>query len=115
MKQQKSIKGFYNWTVLLILVAAVILINVISNFLYVRIDMTKDQRYSLAEGTKKFLSDKKNFESRVTVQIYLEGNLPAEIKHFQNALKDKLVDFKSFAGNRIEYSFIDPNEGSKQD
>lgn len=115
MKQQKKLKGVYNWTVLLILVAAIILINVISNFLYVRIDMTKDQRYSLAQGTKKFLSDKKNFESRITIQIYLEGNLPAEIKHFQSALKDKLVDFKSYAGNRIEYNFIDPNAGSKQD
>lgn len=62
---------------------------------------------------KSFIK-KENIESRISIQIYLEGNLPSEITNFKNALKSKLKDFKSVAGNRIEYIFIDPNNKSKE-
>ena len=75
--------------------------------------MTKDQRYSLANGTKTFLENKKNIESRIYIKIYLKGNLPAEIANFKNSIENKLKDFKSIVGNQIEYEFIDPNEGSE--
>lgn len=114
-KNSKLFKGLYNWSVLSIIIVAVVLINIIGAFVYMRLDMTKDQRYSLAQGTVKFLKNKSNFDNRISIQVYLEGNLPAEIKNFQNALKDKLQDFKSIAGNRIEYTFINPQNGSKAD
>jgi len=114
LKNSKLLKGLFNWSVLLIIIAATILINTIGSYLYFRIDMTKDQRYSLAQGTEKFLNDKSKIESRISIQVYLEGNLPAEIQNFQNSLKDKLNDFKSIAGNRIEFNFINPQNGSKE-
>jgi gliding-associated putative ABC transporter substrate-binding component GldG len=77
--------------------------------------MTKDQRYSLANSTVTYLSDKKNFENRISIQIYLDGNMPSELKNFQNALKDKLKDFKRIAGTRIEFLFTDPNVGTEDE
>jgi len=77
--------------------------------------MTKDQRYSLAQSTVNYLSDKKNFENRISIQIYLDGNMPSELKNFQNALKDKLKDFKRIAGTRIEFLFTDPNLGTEDE
>ncbi len=115
LKNSKLFRGLYNWILLIIIAVAAVLINTIGSYLYFRIDMTKDQRYSLAEGTEKFLNDKSKFESRISIQVYLEGNLPAEIQNFQNSLKDKLNDFKSIAGNRIEFNFINPQNGSKED
>ena len=107
-------KYLYNWTLLLFIFIAIILLNIIASLISFKVDMTKDQRYSLANGTENFLSKKENIESRISIQIYLEGNLPSEITNFQNALKSKLKDFKSIAGNRIEYSFINPSDGSKE-
>jgi len=83
--------------------------------LYFKLDMTKDQRYSLANSTVTYLSDKKNFENRISIQIYLDGNMPSELKNFQNALKDKLKDFKRIAGTRIEFLFTDPNVGTEDE
>jgi gliding-associated putative ABC transporter substrate-binding component GldG len=108
-------KGLFNWTVLALIGLAIVLVNVIGSFLYYKIDMTKDQRYSLAKSTEAFLENKDNFENRISIQIYLEGNMPSEIKHFQTALKDKLQDFKRVAGNRIEYLFTDINVGSEEE
>jgi len=113
--KNRFLKVFYNWSLLFILGAIIILVNVIASLLTFRIDMTKDQRYSLAPSTKTFLESKENFDSRISIQIYLEGNLPAEIKHFQNALKEKIKDFKNIAGNRIEYTFINPMNGTREE
>jgi gliding-associated putative ABC transporter substrate-binding component GldG len=108
-------KNLFNWTLLSFIFIGVLLINIIGSIVGTRIDMTKDHRYSLASGTSRFLESKDYIENRISLQIYLEGNLPAELKSFQNALKDKLKDFKYIAGNRIEYVFIDPNNGTKEE
>ena len=99
-------KYIYNWTILLFIFVGIILVNIIASLVSIKIDMTKDHRYSLANGTEIFLSKKENIESRISIQIYLEGNLPSEITNFKNAIKSKLKDFKSIAGNRIEYIFV---------
>lgn len=116
-EKKKITKGLFNWTFLGIVVIGLILINIISSFLYTRIDMTEDQRYSLTNGTVAFLENEEQFKNRISIKIYLEGNLPAEIKHFRDEIEAKLVEFKQIAGDRIEYQFLDPNvgtEGEKQ-
>lgn len=107
-------KYIYNWTLLLFIFVGIILINIIASLISFKFDITEDKRYSLANGSKDFLSNKSTIESRISIQIYLEGNLPAEIANFQNALKSKLKDFKNVAGNRIEYTFVNPTNGSKE-
>jgi gliding-associated putative ABC transporter substrate-binding component GldG len=77
--------------------------------------MTEDQRYSLSSGTENFLNNTDNFKSRLNIKIYLDGNLPAELSHFKNAIEDKLKEFKQHAGNKIEYQFIDPNVGTERE
>lgn len=114
-EKKKIINSAYNITFLGIVIAAVILINIISSFVYKRFDMTGDQRYSLANGTIEYLKKKENFQGRLNLKIYLEGNLPAEINYFRNAVEDKLKEFKQYAGDRIEYQFIDPNVGTEQE
>lgn len=106
-------KGLFNWTFLGIAIIAAVLINIISSFLNKRIDMTEDHRYSLSQGTIAFLENKDNFQNRLSLKIYLDGNLPAELKHFRDAIENKLKEFKEYAGDRIEYQFINPNVGSE--
>lgn len=113
--KKKLISGAFSISLLAIVLVGVILINVISSLLYRRIDITRDQRYSLASGTISYLSDKDQFTNRLYLKIYLEGNLPAELSHFRNAVEDKLIEFKQYAGDRIEYEFIDPNLGTEEE
>ncbi|MCH2224599.1 MAG: Gldg family protein [Crocinitomicaceae bacterium] len=115
MATKKLTKGLYNWTILAIVIVAIVLINIISSIVYYRVDVTKDQRYSLAPGTEKFLSTSENFKSRLNLKIYLEGNLPADLDYFRDAIEDKLKEFKLHAGDRIEYQFIDPNTGTDEE
>lgn len=120
-KTNFKLKKAYNWAILLIIVGIVVFLNIIGTLMYARIDMTEDERYSLSQGSIDFLhrmapdkSDSSNIKNgnRLYLKIYLDGKLPAEVKRFRNAIEDKLVEFKEIAGNRIEYQFIDPLEGT---
>lgn len=115
MSSNKKIKGLFNWTFLIVVVIGIVAINIISSFLYKRIDMTSDKRFSLAPSTVEYLSNEKNIENRMTIKIYLDGTMPAELKHFKNAIEDKLKEFKQYSGTRIEYKFIDPNKGTEEE
>lgn len=114
-ENKKTFKGIFNWTFLIIVIVGVVLINVISSYLNKRWDMTEDERYSLSEGTAEFLANDDVFTDRLSLKIYLAGNLPSEIKLFKNALEDKLKEFKQIAGKKIEYQFIDPLVGTEQE
>ena len=104
-------KTLFNSGYFLVVLAVLVLLNIIFSLLNLKVDFTADQRYSLSQGTEIFLKNTKKQENRINIKIYLEGDLPAEIQGFRNAIEDKLKDFKSIAGNRIEYEFVNPNEG----
>jgi ABC-2 type transport system permease protein len=110
----KSVKRAYSLIILLIVVAAVVLLNIIGSLTKSRIDMTEDQRYSLAPSTVRFLEDGQ-LNSKLLIKVYLEGNLPAEIARFRDAIETKLQEFREYAGDNLEYEFIDPKEGSESD
>lgn len=116
MEAKKITSKFYYLAIVLIALAAVILVNIIASLSDLRADFTEDQRYSLTESTQDFLSSDSLLSERILFKIYLEGeNLPAEADRLRNAIKGKLDEFKYYAGKRVEYEFIDPNEGSEAD
>lgn len=98
-----------------IVLTVIILINIIVSFLDFRIDFTRDKRYSLTPSTVEFLKQDTVFTDKILFKVYLEGDFPAEIKRLQTAVRDKLKEFKYYVGDKIEYEFIDPNEGSVED
>ena len=105
----------YYWLISIIAISVVILLNIIVSFLDFRVDFTADKRYSLTPSTVEFLEDETQLNDRILFKVYLEGELPAEVKRLRNAVKDKLDEFKYYAGRRIEYEFIDPDQGSLED
>ena len=93
---------------LLIVIAAVVLVNILSSFLFYRIDLTKDKRHSLSKSTIEML---KNLEDRVYFRVYLKGkDQPADYQLFAKQVEQMLQTFRSYSKN-VYYEFIDPLEG----
>ena len=91
----------------IILVAA----NVISSFFYTDIDLTEDKRFTLNEATYRLIEE---LDDDVTVEIYLDGELPSSFRRLQNAVKDILDKFRSRT-NRVQYQFINPMDGDQEE
>ncbi len=115
MKEKTSNKRLIGWSSLIILLVGIVAINVISAYSNKRFDMTNDKRFSLADGSIKFLENDSIYSGRMTIKIYLDGKLPAEVMQLKNAIEHKIKEFKQYTGKRLEYMFIDPNEGTEEE
>ena len=98
-----------------LLLVGIVLINYIAAYFVFRLDLTEDKRHSLSENTIDMLQDEERMKERIYFKIYLEGDLPADFMKMRNAVQEKLDEFIRYAGDKIQYEFIDPNGDSDED
>lgn len=86
----------------------IILINIIVSQYFFRIDLTEDKRYTISETSKEILE---NVKDVVYVEVYLTGDqLPSDYKRLERSMKETLDEFRVYAGNNLQYKFLDPNK-----
>jgi len=91
---------------LLLSMVIIVLINIIGSYLFFRIDLTSDKRYSLSDATKELL---KKVDDIVYFKVYLEGDFPAGFKRLSKETKEMLDEFRAYNKN-IQYEFINPSK-----
>jgi len=90
---------------LLIILGAVILVNIIFSGYFMRFDLTKEKRYTISSATKSILKD---IDDVIYIQVFLEGDLPADYRRLRNSLQYMLDEYRIHSGRKIEYTFVDP-------
>lgn len=95
-------------TSFLLISGILLLLNIISTRLHVRLDATAEKRFSLSEPTKRLL---KNLNEPAVIEVYLKGNLPAGFQRLNEATREVLQQFKEYGGKNIRFEFINPIEG----
>ncbi|MEP7170885.1 MAG: gliding motility-associated ABC transporter substrate-binding protein GldG, partial [Bacteroidota bacterium] len=103
--KRRSLKS-QNLIQLFLLLCILVFLNVISTFVFTRIDLTSEKRYTLSDATKSVL---KKLPDIVYVKVYLSGDFPAGFKRLQNAAKEMLDEMRIYAGDNLQYEFIDPS------
>lgn len=98
MKKQKNVKSFLGIAI------GLIVLNIVGNYFFHRFDLTSDKRYTLSETTKAIVG---KVDEPVFIEVYLEGNFPAEIRKLQTESKQLLEEFNAYNSN-INFIFIDP-------
>ena len=81
-----------------------LLVNVVADKFYKRLDLTKEGRYTLSESTKKLLS---KVNDNVYITIYLDGELPLEYKRLKSATRDMLNEYRLESSNAVTFDFED--------
>jgi len=93
---------------LIIIVAAYLL-----SIKFFRFDLTSEGRYTLSIYTKNILE---NLNDKIYVKVYLTGEgLPITLKNYKRNIKEELDEFKVFAGENLDYEFIDPSESKDKE
>ncbi len=101
MKTKKSI--FYY---ILGVIGVLVLINILADKFFFRLDFTEDSRYTLNKATKDILS---NLKETVTINAYFSENMPPDIAKTKKDFKELLVEYASRSKGKIVYEFINPN------
>lgn len=96
---------------LLIIFLGIISLNISSNYIFTRIDFTKEKRFTISDISKNVLSELKE---PVKITVFLEGDFPAAFKRLRSATRDLLIDFKAYGNANLQYEFIDPSEGRNE-
>jgi len=110
MKNKKNFFKNNKWN-LVIVILGLIAINIIASFLYFRIDLTSEKRYSLSPATKNIL---KNLDDYVYFQVLLDGNRSPSYKRLQKTIIETLDEFKAYNKRLIKYDLIDPAKGKDE-
>lgn len=95
------------FSITLLVIGIVLVINFLSNELHVRLDLTDDRQYTLSQATRDILD---NLEEPVTIKAYFSQDLPPNIQQTRNEFRDLLVEYNSRSNGMIAYEFINPNE-----
>jgi gliding-associated putative ABC transporter substrate-binding component GldG len=91
-------------------IALVVILNIVSHFVYQRFDLTADKRYTLSETSIKIISE---IKEPLYVDVFLEGNFPGEFKKLQQETQQLLEEFKSHNSNII-FQFKNPIENQDE-
>ena len=88
----------------LLLFAAILTLNFISNNFYHRFDLTEDGRYTLSKPAVKIID---NIDSPISINVYLKGDFPSEFKRLQDETKQLLEELRAI-NSKIRFRFINP-------
>lgn len=89
------------------IVLFLIFLNIHSDQLFFRLDLTEEQRFSINPATERLLN---NLPSEVKIDVYLDGPLNAEFEHLKQSIQETLDEFKIQSNGMLDYRFIDPND-----
>ena len=92
----------------IIALALIIVVNIIGNVKFARLDLTEDKLHSLSDNTIDFLENE--IDQVINIEIYLDGEFPAFIQKLKNSIKEKIEEFQAYAGKKVKFRFINPNE-----
>lgn len=90
---------------ILVVIAVLVGLNVLSAFLFVRLDLTAEKRYTLSTATTHLVA---GLDDAVHVNVYLAGDLPPGFQRLENAVRETLDELQAVAGRAVTYRFIDP-------
>ncbi len=89
-----------------------LLINILSQQFFFRIDLTEGKQYTLSTATRNILKD---LEDPITVTAYFSEDLPPDLAKIKKDFLEMLVEFRNASKNKLEYEFINPNQSESKE
>jgi gliding motility-associatede transport system auxiliary component len=105
MKNNKTIS-------ILIILAIFVIVNLLSDKMFFRLDFTSDGTYTLSESTKNILSE---IDEPLTIKAYFSGNLPPHFVKARGDFKALLTEFAALSKGNLVYEFINPSDSRENE
>lgn len=90
--------------IFLSILVVLVLVFIISEFVYKRFDLTQDKRYTISAASEKLIKEIKN---PLNFEIVLDGEMPGNYRNLKNEIRFMLDEFKTL-NSKIKYEFVDP-------
>jgi len=91
------------FSALIIRLVIILLLNLIGVYLVIRIDVSKDRRYTLGDVSREAV---RNLSDKLLLKVYLSKDLPPLYQELARYLKDLLTEYRQYGGRRFQVEFI---------
>ncbi|NEN24324.1 gliding motility-associated ABC transporter substrate-binding protein GldG [Cryomorpha ignava] len=105
--KKRAIEKNKVWIEALLGIALFVLLAYLSTFVFKRFDLTEEKRHTLTPTTIDLV---KSLDDVVYIKVFLEGDFPADYQRLSQSVKEKLDEMRAYAGDKIQYEFINPSE-----
>jgi gliding-associated putative ABC transporter substrate-binding component GldG len=83
-----------------------VLLNIVSVRLFGRLDMTRNNLFTLSEASKNLM---RSLDDRITVKAYFTEDLPSPYNNNRRQLLDLLNEYRAYSRGNLQFDFIDPS------
>ena len=95
-----------NYFKFIVYLVVIVLINLVGLTAFFRVDLTKNQLYSISEASKRVVS---SLSEPLTVKVFFTKNLPAPHNNTERYLHDLLEEYSIYGNRYFNYQFFDVN------
>ena len=97
---------------ILLFTGILLLVNVLSQKFFTRLDLTEGHQYTRGKATKAIL---KNLHAPVTVTAYFSEDMPPEMSKIRKEFREMLVEYGNTDKGMVDYEFINPNANKEKE
>jgi ABC-2 type transport system permease protein len=94
-----------------LLLGILVLVNVVSSFVFTRIDLTEDKRFTLSDASKRLVG---NLKDVVFIKVYLAGEFSPGFSRLSQSTRELLDELREYSNGNLEYEFIDPSANTDE-
>ncbi|HEB84104.1 MAG TPA: hypothetical protein ENI92_03790 [Bacteroidetes bacterium] len=98
--------SLYSTAGILLITLIVVLVNLIANTRFFRLDLTEGKTFTLSPASKQVVG---NLQDPLTVKVFASRNLSPQLGDVKRFLNDLLSDYRAYGHGRFRYEFIDPS------
>ncbi len=97
-------------TQILVIIGIVVVVNILADQFYFRLDFTADKRYTLSQATRDILE---NLDEPVTITAYFTEDVPQQLMKVRKDFRELLVEYANASGGNVVYEFVDPSKSQE--
>lgn len=94
---------------LIITIVALVALNIAGAFIFKRLDLTNDKRYTLSDTSLNLVASVKE---PLYIDVFLEGEFPGEFKRLQDETSQLLQEFSAYNAD-VKFNFFNPMDKSE--
>lgn len=88
-------------------VGTVVVVAAIASFAHIRIDLTSERRFTLADATRHYAD---SLQATVVVNLYLDGDLNPGFRRLRRQVVDICQEVNSLSGKGVRLAMLNPAE-----
>ncbi len=109
--KEKTVSKTSTGIFIVMVIGILVLVNIVSARLFGRLDLTEDQRFSLADSSKEIMA---GLDDQVYAKAYFTADLPAPYNGLARFVRDLFEEYSAYSKGKFQFEFIDPGEDEGQ-